>query len=407
VRIRARHYATGEVVDVVCAKGRIAEIDELFGARQPPDVAAGWVAPALFDLQINGCAGKSFNSPRLTADDVRHVVSVCRGHGIGAFCPTLVTNSSDALLHGLGTIARVCEDDRQLAGAIPALHLEGPYVSPEDGPRGAHPLAHVRPPDWDEFRRFQEAAGGRIRLVTLAPEREGALPFIEKLVASSVVVALGHTAASGEQIRAAVAAGACLSTHLGNGTHAVLPRHDNYVWEQLAADGLWASVICDGHHLPPAVVKCILRVKTPARTVLTCDASSLAGLAPGRYEEWGQELEVLPGGQVVVPGTPFLAGSGVFTDACLGVAMRDGGVSLREAIDMAGARPRSLLGLEARPLAQGTPADLVLFDWQPGGDVRVTGTLIGGELLHAAGGILPTAGGSAEPGANRGIEEGG
>jgi N-acetylglucosamine-6-phosphate deacetylase len=149
----------------------------------------------------------------------------------------------------------------------------------------------------------------------------------------------------------------------------------------LAADGLWASVICDGHHLPPAVVKCILRVKTPARTVLTCDASSLAGLPPGRYDEWGQQLEVLPGGKVVVPGTPFLAGSGVFTDTCIGVAMRDAGVSLRDAVDMAGVRPRSLLGLEAFPLAERSPADLVLFDWEPNGPLRVTGTVIGGELF--------------------------
>jgi N-acetylglucosamine-6-phosphate deacetylase len=384
MRIRARHYATGDVVDVVCEKGRIAEIDELFGPRQPPDIEGGWVAPALFDLQINGCDGRSFNSPNLTSDDVRHVVAICRSHGIAALCPTLVTNSAEALLHGFRTIARACDSERALAEAMPAMHLEGPYISAESGPRGAHPEAHVRPPDWNEFQRFQEAAGGRIRLVTLAPENEGALPFIEKLVAAGVVVAIGHTAASGDQIQKAVAAGACLSTHLGNGTHATLPRHDNYLWEQLAADGLWASVICDGHHLPPAVIKCILRVKTTARTILTCDASSLAGLPPGRYREWDQELEVQAGGRIVLPDTPYLAGSGVFTDTCVAIAIRDGGVSLRDAIDMAGARPRSLLGIEARPLAVGGPADLIVFDWEPGGDVRVKNTLIGGEMSERA-----------------------
>ncbi len=382
MRIRARHYATGDVIDVVCAKGRIVEIDELFGARQPPVVEASYVAPAMFDLQINGCQGRSFNSPKLTAEDIRHIVNVCRSRGIGSLCPTLITNSAEALLHGFRTIAAACDNDRSLAAAIPALHLEGPYISAEEGPRGAHPFDHIRQPDWDEFCRFQEAAGGRVRLVTVAPETAGAFAFIEKLVASGIVVAIGHTAASGEQIRAAVAAGACLSTHLGNGTHAMLPRHDNYLWEQLAADGLWASIICDGQHLPSATIKCILRVKTPARTILTCDASSLAGLPPGRYEEWGQELEVLPDGKVVVPGTPFLAGSGVFTDSCLGIAMRDGEVSLRDAIDMAGARPRALLGLEPCLLAPGSPADLVLFDWQPGGDVSVTGTVIEGKLVE-------------------------
>jgi N-acetylglucosamine-6-phosphate deacetylase len=334
------------------------------------------VAPALFDLQINGCGGRNFSSERLTLDDIRHVVRECRRHGIGALCATLVTNSRVALLHGFATLRGACESDPALGRALPGFHLEGPYISPEDGPRGAHPRQHVRPPDWDEFRRFQDAAGGRIRLVTLAPEHDGALPFIEKLAASGVVVSLGHTAAGSDRIREAVRAGARLSTHLGNGAHAVLPRHPNYIWEQLAADELWASIIADGHHLPPAVIRCILRVKTPVRTVLTCDASPLAGLPPGRYREWEQDFEVLPEGKVVVPGTSFLGGSGAFTDTCVGNAVRLGGVSLPEAVDMAGARPRALLGLEPRPLEAGAPADLVLFRWEPGGAFEVTDTLV-------------------------------
>jgi N-acetylglucosamine-6-phosphate deacetylase len=386
LRLRARHYATGERVDLVCEHGRIDRLSP--GGEDGVDVEAGWVAPALFDLQINGCDGISFNSPSLRGDEIRHVVEICRRHGIAALCPTLITNSREALLHGFATIARACEADDDLARAISALHLEGPYISAEDGPRGAHPLCHIRPPDWDEFRRFQDAAGGRIRLVTLAPEHEGALPFIEKLTTSGVVVALGHTAASSGRIRAAIAAGARLSTHLGNGSHALLPRHDNYLWEQLAAEELWASIISDGHHLPPAVLRCILRVKTPARTIVTCDASSLAGLPPGRYREWGQELEVLPSGRIVVPGTPFLAGSGVFTDACVGNLLALGEVSLADALDMAGARPRQLLGLEARPLQVGAVADLVLFDWQPGGAFHVAATVIAGRLAMR---LLPGA----------------
>src|SRR5205085_7285582 len=144
-----------------------------------------------------------------------------------------------------------------------------------------------------------------------APESSGALEMIEKVAASGVVVAIGHTAATPAQIRDAVKAGAKTSTHLGNGSHAILPRHDNYLWEQMAADGLWASVIADGHHLPPAVLKCVLRVKTPARTVLVSDAGSLAGLPPGRYDCWGQEFEVHPAGKIVLPGTGFLAGAAV------------------------------------------------------------------------------------------------
>jgi N-acetylglucosamine-6-phosphate deacetylase len=375
MRIRARHYATAQPVEITCDRGQIVSIGAPTEGRA--DLEAGWVAPAFFDLQINGCDGRGFSSEALTAEAVRHVVGVCRRHGIGGFCPTLVTNSFAALAHGFKVLGETCDTDPETAAAVPAFHLEGPYISPEDGPRGAHARQHVRPPDWDEFRRLQEAAGGRIRLVTLAPELERALSFIGQLTDAGVVVAIGHTAASAERIREAIAAGARLSTHLGNGAHAVLRRHPNYIWEQLAADELWASLICDGHHLPPAVVRCMVRVKTPERIVLTCDASSLAGVPPGRYREWDQEFEVVAEGKVVVPGTSYLAGSWAFTDLCVGNVMRYAGIGLHDAFDMAGARPRELLGLPLCRLQPGDPADLVLFDWHEGGEVRVTGTVSG------------------------------
>lgn len=374
MHIRARHYGTGDWIDLHCSGGIITSITS--AGDGPAEVSAGWVAPGLFDLQINGCEGHGFNSGNLTTTSVRHVVDVCRRHGITALCPTLVTNSFEALTHALGTLRQACETDPEVARAVPGFHLEGPYISPEDGPRGAHSRRHVRRPDWDEFCRLQDASGGRIRLVTLAPEHEQAMPFIERLAASGVVVALGHTAANGTQIRAAITAGARLSTHLGNGCHALLPRHDNPIWEQLAADELWASLICDGHHLPPAVIRCLVRVKTPARTILTCDAGSLAGLPPGRYHEWDQEFEVHPAGKIVLPGTSYLAGSWAFTDACLGQVIRSAGVSLGEALDMASAQPRELLGLSPRRLEVGHPAELLLFEWEAGGDVRVQQTIL-------------------------------
>lgn len=363
--LHARHFATGRPIFAAVENGTITAVGP---SDQNP---ARWVAPAFFDPQINGCLGIGFSSPSLTPGDVRVVVDECAKHGIGAFLPTLITNSFEAIRHGFATLARAIESDTGLARRLPGFHLEGPYLSAEDGPRGAHPKEHVRDPDWDEFRRWQDAAGGRIRMVTVAPERTGALAFIEKLAASDVVVAMGHTAASGQQIRDAVAAGARTSTHLGNGSHALLPRHDNYVWEQLASDDLWASIIADGHHLPPAVVKCVVRAKGVARTLLTCDAGSLAGMPPGRYREWAADLEVQPNGKIVVAGTPFLAGSGHFTDLCVGNVIRFAGVSLAEAVDMATARPRQLLGLPVHTIDAGQPADLVLFDWQPRGDVRV------------------------------------
>jgi N-acetylglucosamine-6-phosphate deacetylase len=381
MRIRGRHYDSGERIDVTIAGDRIQSV--VPADQQQVDLEAGWVAPGFFDLQINGCGGHAFSSVELSAEDVYAVAQTCRKHGIVQFFPTLITNSFAALVHGLTILRQAREADVKLARAIPGIHLEGPYISPEDGPRGAHPRSHVRPPDWDEFRRLQDAAGGLIRLVTLAPETDGALAFIEKATAAGVVIAIGHTAADGSQIRDAIRAGAKLSTHLGNGAHAVLPRHPNYIWDQLAADELWASIICDGHHLPASVIQCIVRVKTPSRTILTCDASCLAGLPPGRYRAWEQEFEVRPEGKIVVPGTQYLGGSWAFTDQCVRHVLRLGVATMPQALEMASARPRALLGLPLRRLEPGQPADLILFDWSPTQEWSLKATVVDGTIAPA------------------------
>lgn len=354
---QVRHYRTSEILAWESQSGKPEN-----AAESAPHLP--WVAPSLFDTQINGCHGISFNSESLTEDGVRRVVEVCRSHGIGQFFPTLVTNSFEALHHGFDTLRRACEVDPLIARTVPGFHLEGPYLSPEDGPRGAHPRSHIRRPDWNEFERLQDAAGGRIRLVTLSPEYDESLELIERLTKLGLTVSIGHTAAGPQRIREAVAAGAKMSTHLGNGCHAMLPRHTNYLWEQLAADGLWASFISDGHHLPASFIKCILRCKTLERCIVTCDASSLAGCPPGRYAHWDSELEVLPSGRVVVPGTPFLAGSGMFTDQCIAQLLRMCDLTLAQAIDMATTHPRTLLGLPES-------SEWMVFDWSPGGEIVV------------------------------------
>ncbi len=374
--VRAAHFATGQRQNWILTGDRIEAVRRITSER--PDAEAPYIAPAFFDLQINGGGGHAFSSAALSLQDIHAIAVLCHSHGIGAFCPTLITNSFSALEHGFTVLRRACETEAWLARAMPRFHLEGPYISAEDGPRGAHPRRHVRPPDWNEFQRWQDAAGGRIGLVTLAPELDGALPFIERLVKSGAVVALGHTAAEPARIRDAIAAGARLSTHLGNGCATTLHRHHNCLWEQLAADELWASIICDGHHLPPALIRSIVRVKSPARLILTCDASSLAGVPPGRYQEWEQDLEVLPEGKIIVRGQGVLAGSWAFTDACVGKAMRYGGLALAEAILLATDQPRRLLGLPVPSLEVGQPADVVLFDIDEQGELRVQQTIVAG-----------------------------
>ena len=372
MHLHARHYRNGQTLDVTCEQGKIARVEPA-----PADADVPWFAPAFCDVQINGCDQISFNSDTLTREQIRHVVETCRRHGIAQLCPTLVTGSFEAFLHGLRTIHTACTEDAELARAIVGIHQEGPYISADDGPRGAHPKQHVRPPSWDEFRRFQDAANGMIKILTLAPETPSAIPFIEKVVQTGVVVALGHTAASGACIRDAIKAGATISTHLGNGSHAMLPRHENYLWEQLAADGLWASIIADGHHLPDSVMRCILRVKTPARMILTCDASPLAGSPVGKYRQWDYDFEVLPVGKIVVSGTSYLGGSWAFTDLCVRNVLKLGETSLTDTLDMASNRPRALLGLPERCIAVGEPAELILFEWGPEREFQLKETIIG------------------------------
>ena len=299
--------------------------------------------PGLFDLQVNGFGGVDFNAPSLTTDRAAEAVERMRATGVTRCLPTLITSSFDQFARNARVVAQLAA--RAGDPAVAGIHMEGPYISPEDGARGAHPRAHVMPALIDDFARRQDAADGRIVLVTLAPEVAGAVALIEHLVASGVRVAIGHTASTPPQIAAAVAAGATLSTHLGNGCAQLLPRHPNVIWEQLAADGLMASLIVDGHHLPPATVKAMVRAKGARRTMLVTDAIAAAGCAPGRYTIGGVACDLGEDGRVSLPGTPYLAGSSLTMDHAIANTVRFTGLPLDEVIPMASTIPAAFLGM--------------------------------------------------------------
>jgi N-acetylglucosamine-6-phosphate deacetylase len=307
--------------------------------------------PGFFDLQVNGFGGVDFNAPDLTSDLVAEALARMRATGVTRCLPTLVTSSLAEFSASARVIVRTSDP------AIAGIHMEGPYISPEDGARGAHRRECVRAASRDDFRRRQDAADGRIVLVTLAPEVDGALPLIGSVTADGIRVAIGHTAASPQQIQNAISAGATLSTHLGNGCAAVLPRHPNVIWEQLAADALFASVIVDGHHLPPATVKSIVRAKGLTRTILVTDAIAAAGCDPGTYMIGGVRTELAADGRVSLAGTPYLAGSSLTLDRAVANTARFTGLPLEDIAPMASTIPAHFIGA--------APSGRVVADWDP------------------------------------------
>lgn len=298
--------------------------------------------PGFCDLQVNGFAGVDFNDPATTAGDVARAASAIEATGVTTFLPTLI--SSD--------LARFAACARTLCSsaspAIAGLHMEGPYIAGEDGPRGAHDAAAVRPASLDDFARRQDTAQGRIRLVTLAPEVPGALELVDHLVAAGIRVAIGHTRADPDTIAEAVRRGATLSTHLGNGCAPTLPRHPNLLWEQLAHDSLHASFIADGHHLSASTLKAMVRAKTPARALLVTDATAAAAAAPGEYTLGTVRVRRGDDGRVTLIDGRRLAGSALTLDRAIGHVVRAAGVTVEEAAAMASTQPAAYLGVRPR-----------------------------------------------------------
>ena len=357
--------------------------ETISSVRPVPMPVEGWVAPGWVDIQVNGFAGVDYNAPSAPHDEIARSVRVQYSAGVTRFYPTVITGAPDDMLASLKNLTRAKETLAEGA-AMDGFHVEGPHISPDDGPRGAHPKRWVRPPDIDEFRRWQEATGGRVRLVTLAPEWPGAPKYIEAVVAQNVVVSIGHTAAEARHIADAVRAGATMSTHLGNGAHGVMRRHPNYIWEQLAEDRLRASFIVDGIHLPTSFLKVGLRAKGVDRAVLVTDASSPAGCPPGRYRLGEQDVDLTPDNRVVLAGQERLAGSALRMDRGVENLMRLGELSLADAVRLATVNAARAGGVPGRQngLAQGERSDFVLFNFDPQTkSIQVKATYVGGRKV--------------------------
>ena len=343
---------------------------------------AAYIAPGFVDLQVNGFAGVDYNSPVAPLEEIARSIRAMFSTGVTRFFPTVITGAPEDMLGALRNLARARET--LAAGpAMEAFHVEGPHISVYDGPRGAHPARWVRPPDIEEFRRWQDAAQGNVRLVTLSPEWPESTRYIEQLTQEGVVTSIGHTRATREQIDDAVRAGATLSTHLGNGADAVLPRQ-NYIWEQLAEDKLAASFIVDGHHLSESFLRVALRAKGVERSVLVTDAVMPALCAPGDYRLGEVDVELKDDQRVVLKAGTRLAGSSLRMDVAISNVMRIAGLSLTEAVAMATVNPARVgrIGGRVRGLRAGDRSDVVRFRIEDG-RLRVIETYLSGERVFA------------------------
>lgn len=377
--IEGYDYTTGKAISVKIESGRIKEINEI-----PKTSDNVWIAPGLVDLQVNGFQGINLNDRSLKREDVVELMNSLWKIGVTGFFPTVITNDIDVLQHLLDIISEASDSVPANRNNILGIHLEGPFISGEDGPRGAHPKQYVHSPEWETFALLQKTARGMIRLVTMSPEYENAPGFIEKCVQSGVLVAIGHTAASSAQIDRAVNSGATLSTHLGNATHSHLPRHEGYLWSQLASDDLWASIISDGFHLPKSLLKIYLRVKGNKIFVVS-DTTSFSGLSPGSYTTTiGGEVILDPSGRLYMKEQPaFLAGSARSMLECIEYLTDSGLVSESEGWDMGSVRPMQFLGDGSYGLKEGSLADLVLFEKKKEG-IHILETIKSGDTVYEA-----------------------
>ncbi len=375
-------------VDAQTGAAVAIEFDRVIRAAEPlifppPDLPL--LAPGFIDLQVNGFGGVDYNDPAASHEAIAESLRALFRTGVTRFLATIITGSPEGMA---GAMRNLAQARASVPGgeALEGFHVEGPFICPDDGPRGAHPARWVRPPDTDEFHRWQEASGGLVRLVTISPEWPGAPAFAEAVVREGVVVSIGHTKANSEQIDAVVRAGATKSTHLGNGGHPMVPRHPNYIWDQLADDRLAAGFIVDGIHLPAAFVKVALRAKGIERSLLVTDAVAPAGCAPGPYRIGEVEVFLQPDGSVRLRDGVRLAGSALKMDRGVENLMRLGGISLPEALTMATRNPARVARIDGRRrgLAPGERADIVQFRYdRETQSIEIERTWLSGELVFS------------------------
>ena len=363
----ARRYDTLESVRIQVQGEEIIAVEPCCAPSDAP-----YVGPGFFDIQVNGAVGTEFSSSKLTEDGVVAVLEKMLRDGVFRICPTLTTNSPETMIEAARTIANTLRNRPEYASVVWGIHLEGPFISQAEGAIGAHPKKYCIPYSRDLFDKIQTACGGLVKIVTLTPEYPNVSDFVRYLRSQGVLVAVGHTNATCPQIGEAVSAGAALSTHLSNATRHLLPKWENYFFGQLADDRLFASIIVDGFHISPMLVRAIVRTKGLERLVLISDQSPLAGFPPGKYTMELCSFEIQPNGKVTLAGDPNLLACASFPISnCLVNVASIENLPLSQVYPLATTQPARLLGApkfssgDGDFLEVGSRADFLIFNVQP------------------------------------------
>lgn len=297
------------------------------------------------DLQINGYGGVDFNAPGLTVEKVEAVTERLEADGTCGYLPTIVTGNPETTIETLRVIAAARKKSARCERNILGVHLEGPFISAEPGAVGTHPIEWVAKPSMDLFGRFQDACGGLVRLVTVAAEIPGMPEFVKQLSVQGVVVSLGHQmAASPDDIKPCIDAGAKAFTHLGNGIPNMIPRHNNIIFTALAEDRASVMFIPDGHHLPDTMLKVYTRAVPLKRLIAVSDAQYPAGMPPGEYDVCGAHARLEPNGLLWNPSRNCLVGATTPMAAMMRLLQDRIGLSSDECIAIGRDNPRSLIG---------------------------------------------------------------